>query len=259
MASNSLPPVPKDQIGEIYSWREWFNNLGTYIQKAQTGGNVWTILQGGTGASNANDARTNLGIGTIGTQNANNVAITGGSISGTTLNSSNATITGGSVAYTTITNTPIGSFFDTTTQTASANTPTTVTFNNTDISSNVSLGTPTSRVVVTKSGKYNIFFSVQASNTAATADNVYAWFRINGTDATNSAGVIAVPPKVGIVNGSILFSWSIPYSLNANDYIELVWLTVGGTSSLTSVAASTSPAIPAAPSAAISVDFLTNL
>lgn len=42
------------------------------------------VADGGTGASNATDARTNLGIGTIGTQDANNVNITGGSISGIT-------------------------------------------------------------------------------------------------------------------------------------------------------------------------------
>lgn len=40
------------------------------------------IADGGTGASTASDARTNLGLGTIATQNANNVAITGGAISG---------------------------------------------------------------------------------------------------------------------------------------------------------------------------------
>lgn len=42
------------------------------------------IADGGTGASTAADARTNLGLGTIATQNANNVAITGGAISGVT-------------------------------------------------------------------------------------------------------------------------------------------------------------------------------
>ena len=42
------------------------------------------VADGGTGASNAADARTNLGLGSIATQAANNVAITGGSISGIT-------------------------------------------------------------------------------------------------------------------------------------------------------------------------------
>jgi hypothetical protein len=42
------------------------------------------IVSGGTGASTAADARTNLGLGTISTQAANNVAITGGSITGIT-------------------------------------------------------------------------------------------------------------------------------------------------------------------------------
>ena len=42
------------------------------------------IADGGTGASTASDARTNLGLGTIATQNANSVTITGGSITGIT-------------------------------------------------------------------------------------------------------------------------------------------------------------------------------
>lgn len=42
------------------------------------------IGQGGTGATTAADARTNLGLGTIATQNANNVTVTGGVITGIT-------------------------------------------------------------------------------------------------------------------------------------------------------------------------------
>lgn len=42
------------------------------------------IVDGGTGASTAADARTNLGLGTIATQAASSVTITGGSITGIT-------------------------------------------------------------------------------------------------------------------------------------------------------------------------------
>jgi hypothetical protein len=38
------------------------------------------IADGGTGASSASQARTNLGLGTIATQNANSIAVTGGSL-----------------------------------------------------------------------------------------------------------------------------------------------------------------------------------
>lgn len=46
------------------------------------------ILDGGTGASTASGARTNLGLGTISTQDSNNVTITGGSISGVSFSGS---------------------------------------------------------------------------------------------------------------------------------------------------------------------------
>ena len=42
------------------------------------------VTDGGTGASTAADARTNLGLGTIATQAASSVTITGGSITGIT-------------------------------------------------------------------------------------------------------------------------------------------------------------------------------
>lgn len=58
-------------------------------------GSVIAITGGGTGATSASDARTNLGLGTIATQNASAVSITGGTISG-------VAITGGTISSTTI-------------------------------------------------------------------------------------------------------------------------------------------------------------
>jgi hypothetical protein len=46
------------------------------------------VADGGTGASNASGARTNLGLGTIATQDASSVSITGGSITGVTFSGS---------------------------------------------------------------------------------------------------------------------------------------------------------------------------
>lgn len=71
---------------QAYNLSQLANNLNSSGQLDATDGlvNAVQIGNGGTGASNASAARTNLGLGTMATQAASNVAITGGSISGIT-------------------------------------------------------------------------------------------------------------------------------------------------------------------------------
>lgn len=56
------------------------------------------VADGGTGASTASAARTNLGLGTMATQDANAIAITGGTFSGVTITGSYSGITSLSAA-----------------------------------------------------------------------------------------------------------------------------------------------------------------
>lgn len=66
--------------GVLYSS---LTSVGT-ITTGVWNGTTIAIANGGTGATDASNARINLGLGTISVQNANNVTITGGSIDGIT-------------------------------------------------------------------------------------------------------------------------------------------------------------------------------
>jgi hypothetical protein len=117
---------------------------------------------------------------------------------------------------------PYGSFQDNTTQTAaSTNVAYTMTFNTTDYAKDISIGTPTSRIIVAKAGYYNFQFSAQLDKTAGAAAYIWIWPRVNGANIPDSAGKVAIQ---GTTSESIA-AWNYVLPMNANDYFELVWLT----------------------------------
>ena len=144
-----------------------------------------------------------------------------------------------------------GSFFDTTTQTAAAiNTAYAVTFNNTDVSTGVSIGTPTSRIQVEVDGIYNFQFSMQLINTSGGAHSVFIWYRVNGVDIPNSATELRLQGN----NAEQVAAWNFMVTMDAGDYWELMWSVNDTAVQITQFAAS-SP-VPAVPSVILTVDYV---
>lgn len=113
-----------------------------------------------------------------------------------------------------------GSFYDTTTQTAAViNTAYAMTFNTSDLSSGVTIGTPTSRIYVDTPNVYNVQFSAQVDKTAGGVGLVWVWLRKNGVNVPDSAGQIRIQGN----NAEVLAAWNYVIQLNAGDYIELMW------------------------------------
>jgi hypothetical protein len=80
--SNLVDLVNNQTIGGVKTFTSTIQ--GDISGSAGNVSGVVAVANGGTGASTASGARTNLGLGTISTQNANSVVITGGSITGIT-------------------------------------------------------------------------------------------------------------------------------------------------------------------------------
>ena len=115
-----------------------------------------------------------------------------------------------------------GSFYDTTTQSAAViDTAYGMRFNTTVESNCISIGTPTSRIVVDNADVYNIQFSAQLDKTTASVGNVYIWLRVNGTNVADSAGKVALQGSTA----ETIAAWNYVITLQAKDYIELMWST----------------------------------
>ena len=148
---------------------------------------------------------------------------------------------------------PYGSFYNTGVHTATANTPTAVTFDTSADTRHTYIGTPTSRIVFDADGLTTVTFSIQFSNSSATEDDVYVWLRKNGVDVPYTASTITVPKKHGSVDGAAIMTVNFHADYGPNDYLELYWLTVNGTTSMTTIPATTSPDKPASPSVVLTV------
>jgi hypothetical protein len=115
-----------------------------------------------------------------------------------------------------------GAFYDTTTQTAAViNTAYAITFNNTSLTQGVSIGTPTSRVYVDRTGSYNIQFSLQLVSTNAASKNVYIWADVNGTSVAESATRLTMSGS----SNSYVAAWNFVIRMSAGDYFRLMWST----------------------------------
>lgn len=149
---------------------------------------------------------------------------------------------------------PYGAFHDTTTQTAAATgTAYAVTFNSTDLSNDVSIGSPTSKIVVANAGIYNFQFSLQLDKSSGAAGHTYIWARVNGVDVANSASEVAIQ---GTTAENIV-AWNFVLSMNALDYFQLMWSVDDANIQLKAVAAAAP--VPAIPSVILTTTFVSAL
>jgi hypothetical protein len=175
------------------------------------------IADGGTGASTASAARTNLGVGTNGTFDA-----------------------------------AFGQFESTVDQTAVANTATVITFSaSSAFNAGITL-TSSTQLVCAAAGIYEIVLSLQFANSDSTNHTASFHFRKNGTDIANSAFIVVVPKAA---DGGVTFAEAtVLDQLTAGQYFECVFAVSNAAVTLDTTAASgASPVRPAIPSAIATV------
>jgi hypothetical protein len=116
---------------------------------------------------------------------------------------------------------PVGSFYLTTQQTIPViNTAYAIPFNNTAVSNQVSIGSPTSRIVVDVAGYYNFQFSAQLAKTAGSTMTAWIWPRVNGVDIADSNTKLQL---TGSSSSEMVAAWNFVLPMNAGDYFELYW------------------------------------
>jgi hypothetical protein len=147
-----------------------------------------------------------------------------------------------------------GAFSDTTLQTAaSINTAYAMTFNTTDAANGVSIGSPSSRLVVDYQGVYNVQFSAQLDELSGGTANVYIWLRKNGVNVANTASTIALQGT----SARIVAAWNFIIQLEPTHYVELMWAVDDTNARI--LAASATSVWPAIPSVICTVTQVNNL
>lgn len=157
-------------------------------------------------------------------------------------------------------NNPHGAFQDSTNQVA-ANTTTAypVTFNTTDFANGVTIASG-SRITVADAGIWNLQFSIQFTNTTNTTQDVDVWFRVNGTNSANSNSRFGFAPRKAVGDPyHTIAAMNYFLSLNATDYVEIMWRPTDTGVSIEQYAAGTSPTRPAVPSAIVTMSFVSNI
>ena len=133
---------------------------------------------------------------------------------------------------------------------ASANTAYKLTYTAEASNDGITLGTPASRIVFEEAGEYVISFSAQISSTSSSTVHFYFWPSVNGTDINNSAMTTALHQN----NATLVTSRTQIFTVAANDYLEVNWMT-DSTSGFLNATAAASP-VPNIPASTLSITRL---
>lgn len=150
-----------------------------------------------------------------------------------------------------------GNFYDSTNQTISDITQSYVLKigSNYNTNSGISIQQPGNKITFSQSGTYIINFSLQFQNTATASGNYNAdvWFRKNNTDIEYSNSIFTIPNKSGSVNGALIGASFLMVTVNANDYIQIVWAGSTTSVSIATLAAQSNPTVPITPGVIVGV------
>jgi len=135
-----------------------------------------------------------------------------------------------------------GAFQDFTDQTQTViNTAKAITWDTTAYSKHISVGSPTSRIVFAKAGKYYIHFTAQLSSASSNAKTFWFWPRINGSDISGSTMRITTHDN----NEAKTVARAAIFEVDKGDYLEAMWAADSLNTSLEAYAAETfCPAVP---------------
>jgi hypothetical protein len=156
---------------------------------------------------------------------------------------------------------PYGMFQDNTDQSATTTASEFLTaFGTTDYSNGVYVSN-TSRVNVRNYGIYAAQYSLQFKNTTNDGQDVDVWLKKNGTNVVGSNSKFHIPARKSSGDPSHLIAvTALMVELNAGDYIEVAFrvsnIGVNMEHFAAVTASSTTPAIPATPSAILTVAYI---
>ncbi len=223
-------------------------------------GNASTATTAGNITATTNITLTSLtNLNAVGTITTGNWSATAIDIAhgGTGTNTLNGILLGtnGSGA-TAIRTAAYGYFYDLNDQTVSAiNSPTAMYYGTTDFAEGVVIesdGTKLTRIRVANSGKYNFQFSAQLARTAGTStESISIWLRKNGQDVPASCTDVIIHGGASLAD--MVAAWNFFQSLNANDYIEIMWSSTDTNLFIDYVAPRINPVRPSVPSVILSV------
>lgn len=146
-----------------------------------------------------------------------------------------------------------GAWSDATDQAGSTVTGTPMTFDTADIINGITISDG-SKFTVPNTGIYDLQFSAQMRNIDNTQHEVWIWARVNGDDVPNSATQLTIPArKSSNIYGYAVAAWNLFFSLNSNDYVELVWLKSNANVNMEHKPVSVTPAYPAIPSVILTI------